>query len=168
MWLSIHAELKSTHVSLRDPPDLCDVAYHSDMRNDTGWHARNRKPWHLCSTVLKNRSLPDSKVHGANMGRSGAERTQVGPMLAPWTLLSGYFYTETSSQQVISATGSLSIKRSQLNNWTKKYLSLISKFLLRCIFQLHVYKICTYTIKGDSDTIPEYLLITNMMVSISG
>ena len=32
---------------------------------------------------------PDSKVHGANMGPSGADRTQVGPMLAPWTLLSG-------------------------------------------------------------------------------
>ena len=26
---------------------------------------------------------PDSKVHGANMGLSGANRTQVGPMLAP-------------------------------------------------------------------------------------
>ena len=61
------------------------------------------------------RSHPDSKVHGANMwpiwgrldpggphvgpmnsrfmgptcGPSGADRTQVGPMLAQWTLLSG-------------------------------------------------------------------------------
>ena len=37
---------------------------------------------------------PDSKVHGANMGPiwgpSGADRTQVGPMLAPWAFLSGY------------------------------------------------------------------------------
>ena len=51
--------------------------------------------------------LPDSKVHGANMGPiwgcrahlsrfmgskwgpSGADRTQVGPMLAPWIFLSG-------------------------------------------------------------------------------
>ena len=32
---------------------------------------------------------PDSKVNGAHMGPSGADRTQVGPMLAPWTLLSG-------------------------------------------------------------------------------
>ena len=33
---------------------------------------------------------PDSKVHGANIwGPSGADRTKVGPMLAPWTLLSG-------------------------------------------------------------------------------
>ena len=34
-------------------------------------------------------AYPDSKVRGANMGPSGADRTQVGPMLAPWTLLSG-------------------------------------------------------------------------------
>ena len=34
-------------------------------------------------------SLLSRKVHGANMGPSGADRTQVGPMLAPWTLLSG-------------------------------------------------------------------------------
>ena len=33
--------------------------------------------------------LPDSKVHGANMGPSGADSTQVGPMLAPWALLFG-------------------------------------------------------------------------------
>ena len=32
--------------------------------------------------------FPDSKVYGANMGPPGADRTQVGPMLAPWTLLS--------------------------------------------------------------------------------
>ena len=40
---------------------------------------------HGCRIVHK----PDSKVHGTNMGPSGADRTQVGPMLAPWTLLSG-------------------------------------------------------------------------------
>ena len=33
--------------------------------------------------------VPDSKFHGAKMGPSGAGKTQVGPMLAPWTLLSG-------------------------------------------------------------------------------
>ena len=35
-----------------------------------------------------NRTLVN-KVHGANMGPVWADRTQVGPMLAPWTLLSG-------------------------------------------------------------------------------
>ena len=42
--------------------------------------------------------FPDSKVYGANMGPtwgpSGADRTQVGPMLASWTLLSGLSYSE--------------------------------------------------------------------------
>ena len=33
-----------------------------------------------------------AKVHGATWGPSGADRTQVGPMLAPWTLLSGNCY----------------------------------------------------------------------------
>ena len=37
-------------------------------------------------------NIPDSKVHGTNMGPSGADRTQVSPMLAPWTLLSGIDY----------------------------------------------------------------------------
>ena len=32
---------------------------------------------------------PDSIVHGANMGPPGSCRPQMGPMLAPWTLLSG-------------------------------------------------------------------------------
>ena len=33
--------------------------------------------------------IPDSKVHGATWGPFGADRTQVGPMFAPWILLSG-------------------------------------------------------------------------------
>ena len=31
----------------------------------------------------------DDKVHGANVGQPGADRPQVGPMLATWKLLSG-------------------------------------------------------------------------------
>ena len=34
-------------------------------------------------------TYPDSKVHGPTWGPSGTDRTQVGPMLASWTLLSG-------------------------------------------------------------------------------
>ena len=33
--------------------------------------------------------IPENKVHGPTWDPAGAERTQVGPMLAPWTLLSG-------------------------------------------------------------------------------
>ena len=48
-------------------------------RNKLSWNGQPWAPkWYL-----------DCKVHGANMGPSGADRTQVGPMLAPRTLLSG-------------------------------------------------------------------------------
>ena len=42
-----------------------------------------------CVQAKHRKDIPDSKVHGTNMGPSGADRTQMGPMLAPWTLLSG-------------------------------------------------------------------------------
>ena len=32
---------------------------------------------------------PDCKAHGSTSGPSGADKTRVGPMLSPWTLLSG-------------------------------------------------------------------------------
>ena len=32
--------------------------------------------------------IPDNKVHGTNMGLIWGQQSQVGPMLAPWTLLS--------------------------------------------------------------------------------
>ena len=38
--------------------------------------------WFCCN-------VPDSKVHGANMGPTWVLSAQMGPMLAPWTLLSG-------------------------------------------------------------------------------
>ena len=40
--------------------------------------------------VLCLHMYPDSKVHGAKWGTPGADRAQVGPMLAPWTLVSVY------------------------------------------------------------------------------
>ena len=38
---------------------------------------------------LRLEAVPDIKVHEANMGPPGSCRPQMGPMLAPWTLLSG-------------------------------------------------------------------------------
>ena len=37
-------------------------------------------------------TIPRSNVMGPAWGPSGADRTQVGPMLAPWTLLSGIWH----------------------------------------------------------------------------
>ena len=47
-------------------------------------------------------SSPIARFIGPTWGQSGADRTQVGPMLAPWTLLSGIvgqFHTKISSLQ---------------------------------------------------------------------
>ena len=41
------------------------------------------------SYFMAKQNCPDSKVYGANMGPPGADMTQLGPMLVPWTLLSG-------------------------------------------------------------------------------
>ena len=37
-------------------------------------------------------STPDSKVHGPTWGPPGSWWPQIGPMLAPWTLLSGIWF----------------------------------------------------------------------------
>ena len=47
-----------------------------------------------------SKTSPDSKVHGANMGPPGSCRPQLGPMLAPWTLLWG-----SSPQQLCALWG---------------------------------------------------------------
>ena len=44
---------------------------------------------HYVNKTLKLGVNPDSKDHGANMGPTWVCRPQMGPMLAPWTLLSG-------------------------------------------------------------------------------
>ena len=47
----------------------------------------------LSLTYMENGNImhdsPDCKVHGPTWGPSGADKTQVGPMFAHWTLLSG-------------------------------------------------------------------------------
>ena len=50
-----------------------------------------RLPMHVCVTRPKwvNAYTLITRFTGPTWGLSGAERTQVGPMLAPWTLLSG-------------------------------------------------------------------------------
>ena len=53
-------------------------------------------------------NTPDSKVHVTNIwGPSGADRTQVGPMLAPWTLLSGTVPTDIKALNDVRAVGTV-------------------------------------------------------------
>ena len=50
----------------------------------------------LCSDVFYDKNtkydIPDSKVHGANMGPPGSYRPQMGAWLAPWSLQSGMVF----------------------------------------------------------------------------
>ena len=46
--------------------------------------------WNQEITILQKTTFPDIKVRGAYMGLIWADRTQAGPMMAPWTLLSGF------------------------------------------------------------------------------
>ena len=69
-----------------------DIA-HNDLSTQV-----QRRPTHIYvlmkmkfyhQITTPNGTIPDSKNHGSIWGPSGADRTQVGSMLAPWTLLSG-------------------------------------------------------------------------------
>ena len=75
MWRYLHGTAAMCTTIIRMPP-----------QNNTPRHPRHRL--HVAPVVTQHAS-PDSKVHGVNMGPSGTDRTQVGPMLAPWILLSG-------------------------------------------------------------------------------
>ena len=51
--------------------------------------------------------IPDSKVHGPTWCPSGADRTRVVPMLAPWTLLSGMSFQQYSDSHHRDKSASL-------------------------------------------------------------
>ena len=58
---------------------------YSVVLREIHWHGYIGKFWF----EHKKGNVPDSKVHWPTWGPSGADRTQVGPILGPWTLLSG-------------------------------------------------------------------------------
>ena len=82
---------------------LCRAVRDQQDGKSSKWcltHTSHSNSWHYLQTVMSGVLQPfdfilheyidpDRKVHGANMGPSVADRTQMGgPMLAPWTLLS--------------------------------------------------------------------------------
>ena len=84
--------------------------------------------------------FPGSKVHGSNMGPSEADRTQVGPMLAPWTLLSGLCWSNfdviTVSHKKVKISSHLNfrmyVKVDTLQCWKcKQFLHQINEVLVR-------------------------------------
>ena len=68
------------------------------------------------SLFINQTVSPIARFIGPTCGTSGADRTQVGPMLAPWTLLSGDVSLTTSQ-------GKASVKRiSKLANFLCAYI----------------------------------------------
>ena len=89
---------------------------------------------------------------GPTWGPSGAERTQVGPMLAPWTLLSGkrnftvnrdYLLHETSNaviswEPLVIPNGRIDVKLTSAQN----KLNSISQQQRRYVEQLYINSLC--------------------------
>ena len=88
-------------VSSRDASDLRCHRAHYDVTVMTGnWHEQQSAAWiNFCrkSVVLPQKQWPNlqlctqmARFMGPTWGPPGADRTQVGPMLAPCIFLSGY------------------------------------------------------------------------------
>ena len=68
----------------------------------------------LWSTLFDIHTLI-TRFMGPTWGPSGADRTQVGPMLAPWILLSGYaFIADSRPQDRIARKGLLNLRNVKL------------------------------------------------------
>ena len=76
---------------------------------------------------------PDSKIHGAKWGPSGANRIQVGPMLAPWTLLYGYILCRSS----IAYSTCRNNNKQILHHWFCKEKSPSQAPMIRTAFPCH-------------------------------
>ena len=81
--INMHRVLNSIHFFSSREICLIFLGYFSQL-SISQWYQS-------LGTVLKllNQNIPDSKVHAANMGPPGSCWPQMGPILAPWNLLSG-------------------------------------------------------------------------------
>ena len=81
-----------------------------------GWSRLKIIPCSLVGTLI-------ARLMGSTWGPSGADRTQEGPMLSPWILLSGYRYRT-------AAHVNLKISDAALSNKTLFFIQLPSSALL--------------------------------------
>ena len=72
--------------------------------------------WGLQSMVED--SSPDSKVHGADMGPTWVLRPQMGPMLAPWTLIWGIAHSTSDYSKTYSVVSLYVLNSVQIFNFT--------------------------------------------------
>ena len=75
-----------------------------------------------------------AKFMGPTWGPSGADRTQVGPMLAPWTLLSGTEHNNTRTVYtfLVLYNPRFSILKPLLRSQRKKHLQMLKSSVDRC------------------------------------
>ena len=76
----------------------------------------NEKRVHFMSMAIL-----DSKVHWTNMGPPGSCRPQMGPMLAPWTLLSGMSHQKSSRDDTIYTRARLQRCRNLLGKGQRSF-----------------------------------------------
>ena len=78
--------------------------------------------------IISSGNYPDNKVHGANMGPIWGRQDPGGPMLAPWTLLSGMAFHRkdvNSSPEPMATFCQLNYSNQNTNNFhSKKYISI--------------------------------------------
>ena len=70
------------------PASTCEICREGSVHTSTG------------NTTQKASLI--ARFMGPTWGPSGADRTQVGPMLAPWTLLSGLIFTTALYTELMS------------------------------------------------------------------
>ena len=87
--------------------------------------------WGLFCSTMPYDNCPDSKVHWANMGPSGADRTQVGPMLAPWTLRSRSPSCHAHSMIVLMPVNSYWMFMDKTGNYPNANIHTKTKHFLR-------------------------------------
>ena len=90
--------------------------------------------------------IPDSKVHGANMGSIWGRQNPGGPMLAPWTLLSGMLWcvNDLYSNPIKSPHKNLlfSFQIPSETGWKLPYQTIIPRPHL-CIHYTNIYSCAT-------------------------
>ena len=133
------------------------VRTHFNLPRNVGWLAAELNPgtltlWQQSSPRAQTRRPPNRERHisshiarlmGPTWGPPGGDRTQVGPMLAPWILLSGL--EQKSKSQWRTLWGGDGLNTSGLRDWRDVCLALDVIIVLGIYFgvELHSCKIVT-------------------------
>ena len=89
------------------------------------------KPMKLGNQLIRTQI---ARFMGPTWGPSGADRTQVGPMLAPWTLLSGYLCSTIATHRTLDI---IALSKAQIE--IHVFISMVSINQTATVMQL-----CTY------------------------